>query len=67
MLIARIAIAGLLLGVALYACRLPVADVFSGWALGQEATLAVLGLIGAIVYCCAIFAPFGWRLMIVKP
>jgi hypothetical protein len=29
-------------------------------------SLFVLGLIGAVVYCCAGFAPVGWRLMIAR-
>jgi putative peptidoglycan lipid II flippase len=64
--IARIAIAGLLLAIALLACRHPVEDAFSGWTLSQEMSLVVLGSIGAVVYCCAVFAPVGWRLMIAR-
>jgi putative peptidoglycan lipid II flippase len=64
--IARLAVAGLLLAVALWVCRRPVADLFAGWALSQELTLFVLGLIGVVVYCCAVFAPVGWRLMILR-
>jgi putative peptidoglycan lipid II flippase len=64
--IARIAIAGVALAIVLYICQRLLADLFTGWRLGQEATLLALGVIGAIVYGCVVFAPVGWRLMIVK-
>jgi putative peptidoglycan lipid II flippase len=64
---ARLAIAALLLAVALWVCHRPVVAAFAGWPLAQEATLAALGLIGLVVYSAAVFAPLGWRLMIVKP
>ena len=62
---ARIAIAGAALAIALLLCHRPV-EAFRGWPFGQEATLARSGLIGAVVYGVAVFAPIGWRLMIVR-
>jgi putative peptidoglycan lipid II flippase len=64
---ARIALAGLALAIALLACRRPIADAFAGWPLASEATLVAVGLVGLVVYCGAVLVPVGWRLMIVKP
>ncbi len=62
----RIALASIALAAVLLAARRPVADLFAGWPLGQEASLAALGVLGVLVYGAVALAPVGWRLMLVK-
>ena len=57
---AKFAIAGLALGAALYFGERPIADLFVAWpTLRAEATLAVLAVIGAVVYFGVVLALFG--------
>jgi putative peptidoglycan lipid II flippase len=64
---ARIALAGLALAIALLLCRRPIMDAVASWAFPHETALAALGLIGLVVYGAAVFAPVGRRLMVLKP
>jgi hypothetical protein len=64
---ARIAIGGLALAVALLLCQQPVAEALAGWPLARWATLAALGLIGVVIYGAVVLIPIGWRLMIMRP
>jgi putative peptidoglycan lipid II flippase len=58
--IARLAVAGLALALALWLAQSPVEALFARWtALRYEATLATLGAIGAVVYTGAVLALFG--------
>jgi putative peptidoglycan lipid II flippase len=58
----KLAGAGLALALALWLARAPVAHAVSGWtSLRDETTLAVLMVIGAVVYGAAILALFGRR------
>lgn len=58
--IVRLALAGLALALALWLAQAPVAALFSHWTtFRHEATLAVLGVIGAGVYGAAVLALFG--------
>ena len=57
----------LALAIVLLLCRRPVANAVAGWAFPHETALAVLALIGAIVYGAAVLAPVGRRLMVLKP
>ena len=63
---ARIAFAGIVLAAALVLCQRPVADALAGWRFNQELTLLTLGLIGMVVYGCAVFVPIGWRVLVVR-
>jgi putative peptidoglycan lipid II flippase len=63
---ARIAVAGVALAVALLLSRYPVAGAFAGWRFSHEMTLMCLGLIGLVVYGVAVFAPIGWRVLVVR-
>jgi putative peptidoglycan lipid II flippase len=63
---ARIAIAGVMLAVALLLSRYPVANAFAGWRFSHELTLLCLGLIGLVVYGVAAFTPIGWRVLVVR-
>ncbi len=57
---AKFAIAGLALAAALYFGERPIADLFAAWpTLRAEATLAVLAVIGAVVYFGVVLALFG--------
>jgi len=56
----RLAIAGLVLAVVLWLSEAPVSRWMTGWhGVGDLATLAVLGTIGAVVYSVSILALFG--------
>jgi putative peptidoglycan lipid II flippase len=56
----RLAIAGLALALALWLTRAPVAALFSHWtSFRDEATLALVAVIGAAVYGAAVLALFG--------
>ena len=57
---------GILLAIALVLCQRPVADALAGWRFNQELTLLTLGLIGMVVYGCAVFVPIGWRVLVVR-
>jgi putative peptidoglycan lipid II flippase len=62
--IGKLAIAGLVLGIALFVCAGPVQDLFAGWtSLRHEMILVVLAVIGAIIYGIAIRVLFSreWR------
>jgi putative peptidoglycan lipid II flippase len=55
----KFAAAGLALAVALFICERPVASLFAGVRLREEATLASLALLGVLVYGGAVLALFG--------
>jgi putative peptidoglycan lipid II flippase len=58
--VAKFVLAGLALAAALYFGERPVSDLFAHWpALRAEATLAVLAVIGAVVYFGVVLALFG--------
>jgi putative peptidoglycan lipid II flippase len=58
--VAKFAIAGFALAAVLYFGERPIADLFAHWpALRAEATLAVLAVIGAVVYFGVVLALFG--------
>ena len=58
--VAKLALAGLALAAALYFGERLVSGLFAGWpALRAEATLAVLAVIGAVVYFGVVLALFG--------
>ena len=52
---------------ALIACQAPIAKAFAGWRLHDEATLAALALVGAVVYGCAVLALFGAKIIGQQP
>jgi putative peptidoglycan lipid II flippase len=57
--IGKLAVAGVALALVLFVCEQPVANVFAAWPLRDEATLAVLALIGGLVYGAVMLALFG--------
>jgi putative peptidoglycan lipid II flippase len=60
--VARLAAAGFALTIVLWLAREPVARYFAGWpSWRDESTLAVLAVIGAIVYSGVVLALFGPR------
>jgi putative peptidoglycan lipid II flippase len=60
---AKFAVAGVILGIALFLGERVVGPVFAGWRFHNELTLLVLAAIGAIIYGSAIRALFAreWR------
>jgi putative peptidoglycan lipid II flippase len=58
--VAKLAAVGLVLGLVLWLAAAPVAALFAGrTSLRDESTLAVLALIGGVVYCGMVLALFG--------
>jgi putative peptidoglycan lipid II flippase len=58
--VAKLCVAGVVLAVALWLAQPPVARLFVGWtSWREESTLAVLALIGGIVYFAVVLALFG--------
>jgi putative peptidoglycan lipid II flippase len=58
----RLLAAGIVLGLALWLCRAPLSALFVNWTTGRdEAVLAALIVIGAVVYGLALLALFGKR------
>jgi putative peptidoglycan lipid II flippase len=57
--IVKLAIAGLALAVVLFFAHRPLAGLFAGVRLHEEATLAALAIIGMVVYGGAVLALFG--------
>jgi len=58
--VGRLAVAGLALAAALWFARAPVAALFAGWPrLSEEATLALLTVVGGAVYGGVVLALFG--------
>jgi putative peptidoglycan lipid II flippase len=58
LLVAGVALAGALIGF-----KTPISGAFAGWPLRDEATLAALALLGAVVYGAAVLALFGRQWM----
>jgi putative peptidoglycan lipid II flippase len=56
---AKFAVAGLALAVLLFVCERPVASLFAGLRLREEATLLALAVLGVLVYGGAVLALFG--------
>lgn len=63
---AKLLVAGLLLGIALWLAEQAVSSFFSGWRLREELTLLTLAGLGIVVYAGALFALYWgrWRALL---